>query len=100
MAESGYGAKTTGISENTTGISPETLGKPLQMAVALTRGVPTKGSDGLSIGVNGEDFKCVDTSKLTDLTGQLKESDYKCASPSHPEQTFRATVKHGPTGPK
>lgn len=91
----GYGAKTTGITGNTTGMGEDVLKIATAGAVVHSKGAPT-----VAVGANGEDFQCVDTSKLTDLAGQLKESDYKCASPSHPEQTFRATVRHGPTGPK
>ncbi len=92
----GYGAKTTGITGNTTGMGDEVL--KVATAGAVVHG---KGAQNVTVGANGEDFNCsVDTSRLTDLTGQLTQSDYKCTNPTNPQQTFKATVKHGPTGPK
>lgn len=91
MAGSGYGAKTTGISGNTTGMGEEVLKVATTGAVVHGKGAPA-----VTVGANGEDFQCVDTSKLTDLTGKLKESDYACSNPTNPKQTFKAKVEHGP----
>ena len=93
MAGSGYGAKTTGITGNTTGMSDNLLKVATTGAVAVGHGAKTI-TVGVSDSTKGEDFECVDTSKLTNLTGTLKESDYKCASPSG--EGFRAKVQHGP----
>ncbi len=92
---SGYGAKTTGITENTTGAREDTL--KLATAGAVLR---SSDKQNVTVGVNEQEFKCVDTSKLTDLTNQLQESNYTCANPTDPKQSFKATVKHGPNGPK
>lgn len=91
MAGSGYGAKTTGITGNTTGMGEEVLKVAAAGAVLQSKGAPA-----VTVGANGEDFQCVDTSKLTDLTGKLKESDYACSNPTNPKQTFKAKVEHGP----
>ena len=93
----GYGAKTTGITENTTGMGDQVLKVATAGAV-----VHSQGAQEVTVGANGQDFNCkVDVkamaASLADLTGS---TDYKCTNPSNPQQTFKATVKHGPTGPK
>ena len=91
MAGSVYGAKTTGITGNTTGMSEDVL------KVAATGAVlQSKGAQTVTVGINGEDFQCIDTSKLTDLTGKLKGSDYACSNTKDETSTFKARLEHGP----
>jgi hypothetical protein len=89
---SGYGAKTTGITENTTGAREDTLKARDQLALS-SHG---KGADkqAVTVGANEQEFQCVDTSKLTDLTNQAPGKRL-CVQPipQIPSRAFKAKVE-------